>query len=364
MSTQPAINEAQMLASLPQPVLLFEASGAITYVNSAAEQFLNTAASVLLESNLADILPEGNALRALVEQVLEGGVSVNGYGVDFSSSRVPLQRIDIQVAPLAGSENCVLATLQTQTMARKIDRQLTHRGAARSVVGMAAMMAHEIKNPLSGIKGAAQLIEQTADAGDQKLTRLICEETDRIANLVDRMEVFSDMRPPAQDEVNIHDVLDHVRRLAQSGFARYVKFDEQYDPSLPAVLGDRDQLIQVVLNLVKNAAEAVAQREGGEIILRTSYRQGVRMSVGGNSERVSLPLEVAIIDNGHGISEDIRTYLFDPFVSTKINGSGLGLALVAKIIGDHGGVIENESENGKTTFRMLLPVQSSVLTEE
>ena len=145
--------------------------------------------------------------------------------------------------------------LQERTIADKMDRQLTHRGAARSVSALAAMLAHEIKNPLSGIRGAAQLLEQSAGDDDRTLTRLICDEADRIVKLVDRMEVFSDERPVEREPVNIHVVLDHVKRLAQSGFARRIKFIENYDPSLPPVFANRDQLIQVFLNLVKNAAE-------------------------------------------------------------------------------------------------------------
>lgn len=350
--------ESNLLSSLPHPVIAVSANGKISYVNSSAEHLFSTGASGLINQPLADILPEGNPLRTLVEQVLSGGTVMREYDVEFSSPKTEPQIVDVQVAPISGDDG-VLATLQSQTLARKMDRQLTHRGAARSVSAMAAMLAHEIKNPLSGIKGAAQLLEQTAAENDKDLTQLICDETDRIAGIVDRMEVFSDVRPPARNEVNIHDVLDHVRRVAQSGFARNIHIKEEYDPSLPPVSGDRDQLIQAMLNLVKNASEAVDDREHGEITLATAYRQGVRMRVGGNSETVSLPLEVSVIDNGGGISEEILPYLFDPFVTTKTNGSGLGLALVAKIIGDHGGVIECAVEGGRTVFRTLLPVMSS-----
>ena len=249
----------------------------------------------------------------------------------------------------------MLISLRERTIADKMDRQLTRRGAARSVTGMALMLAHEIKNPLSGIRGAAQLLEHDAAGADKDLTRLIRDEVDRICNLLDQMETFSDERPPPREPVNIHQVLDHVRALAESGFARAVRFVETYDPSLPSVLGSRDQLIQVFLNLVKNAAEAVPD-VGGEICLRTAFHAGVRLSVPGGQERVHLPLEVSVQDNGSGIREDVQAHLFDPFVTTKTGGRGLGLALVAKIIDDHGGLIEFESEPRRTVFRVLLPV--------
>jgi two-component system nitrogen regulation sensor histidine kinase GlnL len=218
------------------------------------------------------------------------------------------------------------------------------------------MLAHEIKNPLSGIRGAAQLLEQTVGDDDRALTRLICEETDRIVRLVDRMDAFSDPSPLAREPVNIHEVLERARQVAQTGFGRHVRFIERYDPSLPPVPGQFDQLVQVFLNLIKNAVEAVA--EDGEIILTTAYQRGVAIAVPGTSQRMNLPLMVAIQDNGEGIPDDLKDHLFDPFVTTKAEGSGLGLSLVAKIIGDHGGLIGFESEPRRTVFKISLPIHA------
>jgi two-component system nitrogen regulation sensor histidine kinase GlnL len=226
------------------------------------------------------------------------------------------------------------------------------------------MLAHEIKNPLSGIRGAAQLLEQSAADEDRGLTRLICEEADHIVKLVDRMEVFTDERPIEREPVNMHSVLEHVKRLTHSGFARHIKFVEDYDPSLPPVLGNRDQLIQVFLNLVKNAAEAIGESsQDGEIHLSSAFRAGVRLQLPGSKTRVSLPLEFCVRDNGSGVPEELLPHLFDPFVTTKRSGSGLGLALAAKIIGDHGGIIECESQPRRTVFRVLMPMYVSSSAE-
>ena len=347
-----------VLNALPLPVIIVAADGRLADANVAAESFFELSVLHLRRQYLRELVPFGSPLLSLVDQVRNRGAAVNEYKVDLSTPRNPGDRlVDLYVAPLPERPAHIVVMLQERTIAEKMDRQLTHRGAARSVSALAAMLAHEIKNPLSGIRGAAQLLEQSAGDEDRTLTRLICDEADRIVKLVDRMEVFSDERPVERDPVNIHIVLEHVKRLAQSGFARGIKFVEVYDPSLPPVHANRDQLIQVFLNLVKNAAEAIGETTPeGEIQITTAFRPGVRLSMPGLKTRVSLPLEFCIKDNGPGVPEDLLPHLFDPFVTTKPTGTGLGLALAAKIIGDHGGIIECESQPRQTTFRVLMPM--------
>jgi two-component system, NtrC family, nitrogen regulation sensor histidine kinase GlnL len=354
-SSATGLDPALLLAALPDPIIAIDRQGVVRFVNPAAEQFLGVGAPALRGALLSDFIAPRSPLFGLVEAVWRDGGSIAEYDVLLEGPRLPPRPVTIQGAPVSEGADILVLALHERAIAEQMDRQFAHRDAARSMTPMAAMLAHEVKNPLSGIRGAAQLLEQDTDDSGRQLTQLICDETDRIVALVDRMEAFSDHQPIARAAVNIHEVLERVRRIAQSGFARHVRFGEEYDPSLPPVHGNRDLLVQVFLNLVKNAAEA-APSTGGEIILATAYRHGRRFTPVGGGRPLQVPLMVSITDNGAGIPEELKAHLFDPFVTTKRNGTGLGLALVAKVIGDHGGIIEFDSQSRKTVFRVFLPV--------
>jgi two-component system nitrogen regulation sensor histidine kinase GlnL len=351
---------AHVLSVLPHPIMTIDAQGRITSANAACEAFFQMSETQLERAHVKEILPFGSPVLAVIEDARRRRSVVNEYRIDVGTPRIGADRIvDVNAIPLLPDAENIVIMLQERTIADKMDRQLTHRGAARSVTALGAMLAHEIKNPLSGIRGAAQLLEPELPDNERALTRLICDETDRIVKLVDRFEVFTDERPAEREAVNIHYVLDHVKRIAQAGFARHIRFVETYDPSLPPVHANRDQLIQVFLNLVKNAAEAVGNDAvDGEIELSTAFRPGVRLRVAGAAQPVALPLEFCVRDNGPGVPPELLDHLFDPFVTNKPSGTGLGLAMVAKIVGDHGGIIECESHPRRTTFRVLMPMFS------
>jgi two-component system nitrogen regulation sensor histidine kinase GlnL len=362
MSAAPT--EQGVIEALPNPLVVVDANDRIVMVNSAAEDFFQTSAQVLLRLTLQDIMPFSSPAVQSVRQVRLGGSVIHEYGVTIGTPRHGGERqADIQIAPLSDADGHVLFLVSRRAMAHKLNQQLSHQGAARSVSGMAAMLAHEIKNPLAGIKGAAQLLEPNLNDNDLVLARLIQDEIERIRKLVDQMEVFSDDRPLERAPLNIHAVLDQVRKLIFAEAGPGISISDIYDPSLPLVLGNLDQLHAAFLNLARNALEAVRDSpEPREIIFATAFRPGVKLQAAGSGKRVSLPLEICVHDSGHGVPDDMLPHIFEPFVTTKPQGRGLGLALVAKVISDHGGTIECLPRHRGTTFRCLLPMMTPAET--
>jgi two-component system nitrogen regulation sensor histidine kinase GlnL len=334
--------------------MVVDHDGALVAANEAAEALFGQGLALLARGHFKAALPPDSALISLINRALGEEAPVRERGIEISLFGHPPFEADGAAAPLG--DGAVLLTLHVRSGAMGVDRAGDVAGL-RSVVGLGRMLAHEIKNPLAGIRGAAQLLKTGAQAADAPLAQLIVDETDRIRRLVDRMEAFSDDAAPERAPVNIHQVMDRVRALAANGVAEGLLLRESYDPSLPPVWGEEDQLIQIFLNLVKNAAEAAhARRDGrGEVLITTAYRHGVRVRAGDKKAAQSAPLEVRIQDNGPGVPPHLRDHLFEPFVSSKAGGVGLGLALVAKLVAGHGGLIDFESEPGRTTFRVLLP---------
>ena len=358
LNAGPAVTvDAQaVLQALLAAVVVVDQADRIVLVNASAEQMLGASAAGLCGEALSDVLAADGAVVSLAGQARQQGGPLSEYGVVLESPRIGRTLVNVHASPLAEAAGHVAISLTPWSVADRIARQTSHQGSARSLSAMAALLAHEVKNPLSGIRGAAQLLAGEVAAPAEPLTRLIRDEVDRICRLLDRMEAFSNGPPQPSQPVNIHEVLNRVRQIAEPGFGRRVQFVERYDPSLPPVAGHFDLLIQAFLNLVKNACEAIdeAATEGGRVILGTAYRHGLKLAQPGREGRQHLPIMVTIEDNGAGIAEHIRPYLFDPFVSGKSNGTGLGLAMVAKAIGEHGGTVDCETQARRTVFRVML----------
>jgi len=350
--------QAAILNALAAPVVVIDGQDDVVFVNLAAESFLRASAAALVGVNLQNIIPQDSPVLALVHKVRATGNSMSQYDVRLTTPRIGDHAVTIDGAALGDRPGHVVLTLQARSVAGRISRSMSYRGAGRSVSAMAMMLAHEIKNPLSGVRGAAQLLELNVDAKDRELTRLIVEETDRICALVDRMEIFVDSPRIERGAVNIHAVLHHVSRLAKAGFGSKTRIIEAYDPSLPPAYGNHDQLVQVFLNLVKNAVEAAPDPDG-EVVISTAFQQGIRLSAPSSDGQIHLPLVVSVRDNGDGVPEELRRQIFDPFVTTKPGGTGLGLALVAKLVGDHGGIVDLECGKQWTEFRLMLPMMTA-----
>lgn len=350
---------AAILEALSAAVLMIDADDVVRQANASAEQILQTSRHGLVNHRLDSIIPSDSPLHALVRQVRGTSASIADHGIPLDTQRVSIPAISLQLSPVLNdngrTDGWIVLSISPHTIAQRVDQQLLHRHGGRSVAAMAALLAHEVKNPLASIRGAAQLMELAASAEDKELVTLICDEVDRINGLVDRMGLVADPRGLERGAVNIHEVLERARRIAETGFGEGIRILERYDPSLPPAFGHRDQLIQVFVNLIKNACEVVTP-DRGEVVLSTAYQHGVRISVPGAAKPVDLPLVVRIQDNGPGVPDDMREHLFDPFVSAKPGGHGLGLALVAKIVSEHGGLVECTSEAGRTVFTVMLPV--------
>jgi two-component system nitrogen regulation sensor histidine kinase GlnL len=349
----PAQSDEPLWASLPVPALVVDAADRIVRINPAAEGFLLASQRAVAGDPVWDRLAVDAPLEDALARARTSGAPLFVNDVDIGTGARPPMLCNLHVAPMAGATGQMLILLSPRELAGRMAQKSGVKAAARSAIGMAEMLAHEIKNPLAGITGAAQLLSMNASAGDRELTDLIVAESRRIVGLLDRVEQFGNVTRPVLRRVNLHDVLDRARRSATVGFAAGLRIVEAYDPSLPHALGDADQLLQVMLNLLKNAAEA-APAGGGSIRLHSYYDGALRVR-GDDGPGHALPLQIEIIDDGPGLPPDIAEEVFEPFVSGRENGTGLGLALAAKIVSEHGGWISVNSVPGRTVFRISLP---------
>lgn len=350
------IVDTALWSSLPVPALLLDKDDLIIASNPAAETFLNLSAKALDQQKLWDKVMIDAPLEAPFARARKNSTSLFVNDVDVGGGEKAPMQCNLQFTPLQGADEVMIVMISPREIASRFTQNNQSEKAAKSAIGMAEMLAHEIKNPLAGITGAAQLLSMNLSAQDQEMTDLIVAESRRIVKLLEQVEQFGNLRPPELKPINIHDVLDRARQSAAVGFGAHMLFVEDYDPSLPLTLADSDQLLQVVLNLLKNASEAC--KEAGTIRLHTFYDTSLRVRRA-DGTHAKLPLQVEIIDDGPGLPADIADDIFEPFVSGRENGTGLGLALVSKLISDGGGWISVDSVPGRTVFRISLPVAPS-----
>ncbi|MCZ4353595.1 ATP-binding protein [Roseovarius aestuarii] len=357
-----SVSDKPLWVSLPTPGFLVDAEDRITAINPAAEGFLNSSDRAVSGMALWKVLTVETTLQTAFERARTGGTSLLVNDVDVGvalrakapgNTRAPVQ-CNLQIAPMTGQDGVMIILLSPRDLPGQMAQNRSVKSAGRSAIGMAEMLAHEIKNPLAGITGAAQLLEMGLDPDQHELTQLIVSESRRIVALLDRVEQFGNVGAPNFRRINVHDVLARARRSAQLGLAADMTILEDYDPSLPEAQADPDMLLQVFQNLIKNAGEA-AGAPGGTIRLHTYFDPSLRIH-GADGAEHKLPLQIEVIDDGPGLPEAIAADVFDPFVSGRENGTGLGLALAARIITAHEGWISVKSHPGKTVFRISLPI--------
>lgn len=339
--------------SLPVPGLIIDEENVIAYVNPAAETFLNLSAKSLRGRAIWDHLFVDAPLDEAILRARRNESALFVNNVDVGSGERPPVQCNIQLSTMNDRPGYIIILLEPREIAGRLGRAMQTKTAAKSAIGMAEMLAHEIKNPLAGITGAAQLLSMNLKGDDIELTDLIVAETRRVVKLLEQVEQFGNLRPPIRKAVNLHDILDRAVKTAAVGFAAHMKIAEEYDPSLPPTFVDSDQIVQVFQNLIKNAAEA--SPGGATIRIRSYYEMSLRVERP-DGTRQAVPLQVEIIDDGPGLPADLSGEIFEPFVSGRENGTGLGLALVSKIISEHDGWIAVESVPGRTVFRISLPI--------
>lgn len=340
-----AIEAQRWLEALPTPILVVDETGRIRYVNTDAADVFAAVGRALLGRRLADVFGADAPLAALARRASAAAARMAEADVPLTGPGFALGRAIVSAAPVGeGGDVALVLTLAPRTRAPTPGNTNT---AART-------LAHEVRNPLAGIRAAAQLIGRSGDPETAKLSQLICDEVDRMHRLTERIDPLGALEPPRFARFNIHEALGRVRQLLASS-APGVLFRERYDPSLPPLRGDLDQIIQALLNIGKNAVEAVNGREDAEVSFVTSYRPGVRMrSAASGGARPQL--EVKIADNGPGLEADVAERVFEAFATTKPGGMGLGLTVAADIIARHDGRIEVETAPGRTAFNVLLPI--------
>ena len=343
---------------LSSAVVILDAASRITYANAAAENLLESSRKVLSNQNFNDLFLNGDNLREIVQEAVQHRFADKRLDLSLERpNREPLL-VHVIVTALDNPDTPVLIELRENVQQLKLDREERLLDQSQANKELIRNLAHEIKNPLGGIRGAAQLLELELPERHLKelreYTQVIIKEADRLQTLVDRL-LAPHRRPHIVGDVNIHEVCERVRSLITAEFPAGLNIKRDYDLSVPEFRGDKEQLIQAVLNIAHNAAQALAERiKAGDAVITFQTRVARQVTLA--KVRYRLALDLHIVDNGPGIPPDIRDRIFYPLVSGKDGGSGLGLTLAQTFVQQHMGVIECESRPGCTDFRILIPL--------
>ena len=354
------IMENIILNELRTPVFLVNKSNVILYTNEIGEEFFGVSSSILIGKKINDLIPFDSPILNLINRVRKNKTGITEESLDFSNLNFPNRKVRVHVIPLTFDNNKIIIQVSQLTISEKFQSQRINSKVSKSFSSMIDMMMHELKNPLAGIKGASQLIE--TDIRDNynllELTKLISTECDRVEDLLNRMEqICSNNVKLRFESLNIHEILNHCKRVAENSFGNEINFINEFDPSLPRLFANKNLLIQIIINLLKNASEA--SKKKGNIKIKTSFNSNKITSFGREEIPTQLPLQIEIIDFGIGIPNNLLSSIFDPFFSSKKKGKGLGLSIVASGLEEMGAVIDVSSNPGFTNFCMNFPLKKS-----
>lgn len=344
------MKNSDIWASLPFPCILTDITGSVIDINTSGEFFLNVAKNTIFNKSIQQYLRVDLDLKKCMKKCYK------------SSGKIKFEDISLIINDETVTSDMWIEVIKKEFLfifypkdTRRLKNAFLSENATRSVVSMAEMLAHEIKNPIAGITGAAQLLDMTISASERKLTKLIIDETGRILNLVRQFDTFGDLRQPELKVVNIHHIIENAKKISKLPSIKNILVKDVYDPSLPDILGDQIQLEQVFVNLIQNSVNALKDKKNGEITFKTFYEKGLFRKAS-DGLRTELPLQIQIEDNGRGIPDDLFDKIFDPFITGSANGTGLGLSLVSKIILSHNGFIKATKVNNFTIFKISLPI--------
>jgi two-component system nitrogen regulation sensor histidine kinase GlnL len=346
------------LEHLATAVILLGQSRKVVYANPSAEILFALSATQIHGSHISEVFLHCEILQIAIDNAVKNDSPYREHEFAITTVRQQSFAVTCTVTPVAIGEATLLLEFQQMDQQLRIAREERMLIQQQANSELLRNLAHEIRNPLGGLRGAAQLLEhELPNPSLREYTQVIIKEADRLQSLMDRLLVPH--RVPKYESTNIHEVLERVRSLLLAESPNNIKVRRDYDTSLPDLIGDREKLIQAVLNIARNAVQAMQSNstENAEVVLRTRAERQVTLS----KKRYRVAIKLQIIDNGPGIPVDIRDKIFYPLVSGREGGSGLGLALAQTFITQHHGMIDCESQPGNTTFTILLPVESTVM---
>ena len=349
-----------ILNELRTPVFLVNNTNEIIYINEIGEEFFGVSSNIIVGKKIDLFVHNDSPILNLINRVRKNKVGLTEESLDFSNLNFPNRKVRVHLVPLSFDNNQIIIQISQLALSEMFQSQRINSKISKSFSSMVDMLMHELKNPLAGIKGASQLIESDLEDNSNffELTKLISIECDRIESLLDRMEQISNNNIKLDYEsLNIHEILNHCRRVAENSFGAEINFINEFDPSLPRLFANKSLLIQIIINLLKNASEA--SKKKGNIKIKTSFNSNKITSFGKEDIPTPLPLQIEIIDFGIGISSKLLSSIFDPFVSSKKEGKGLGLSIVASGLEEMGAVIDVTSNPGFTNFCINFPLRKS-----